>query len=215
MLNYRFRLIIFSIALFLAADIHGQLEITSDAGYSYRFMLTPDSVKSSYASYFNKKRPGININGEIAYYRENQGIGFLCNSFMNKASGSQVEITPGVKVAKSENIHINYYSIQYHRRRIFNKSKFSAVYSFGLGYVQYQNTGKENTDEIDLNGSSYGLNVALSFEYKIYKHLSFHISPNFFMAVLSQYVQDGITFPLPKKESLTRIDTNGGMSIIF
>jgi len=134
---------------------------------------------------------------------------------MNKVSGNQVEISTNVKVAKSENIHINYYSIQYHKRKIINKSKFSSVYSFGLGYVEYHNTGKEATEDMNLNGSTYGLNLTISFEFRIFKHLSFHISPNFFMAVLSQYLQNGYTVTLTKKESLTRIDANSGISVVF
>ena len=215
MRNYHIRYLIILLFLWPAFCIHSQVILTADAGYSYRLMLTPDSSSSSYSSYFNKKRPGINFNGEIAYYSENQGIGFRYNSFINKVSGKSVEVSNILKVDKSENIQINYYSIQYHKRRVFNKSKLSTGFCFGLGYVKYLNTGKEAAEEIDLNGTTYGLNVALSLEYKIYKHLSFHISPNFFMAVLSQYLENGNTVTLKKKESLTRLDTNFGVNFIF
>jgi hypothetical protein len=215
MQKFPIRIIIILLALYPAINIHGQFIITAETGYSYRLMLTPDSVSSSYASYFNKKRSGINFNGEIVYFNENQGIGFRYNSFINKVSGKKIEIPGSAILDKSENIHINYYSIQYHKRKNFNKSKFYAGFCFGLGYVQYMNTGKEAAEEIDLSGSTYGLNLALSLEYKIYKHLSFHISPNFFMAVLNQYLMNGNTVMLKKKESLSTLDTNGGVSVIF
>jgi hypothetical protein len=189
--------------------------ILANTGFSYRLVTLKDTISSSYQSYFNKKKPGYNYNIEAVWYSEDQGIGLRLNSFLNSVSGKDIYLSRSEKVDKSENIRIDYYSIQYHNRKQIKTSRFWTELSAGVGYVRYHSIGNEMAEEITIIGKTAGLNATLYLDYHIFKFLSINFSTNFFIAVLSKDINNGNTEILKNKEGLTRIDLNGGMRISF
>lgn len=189
--------------------------IIANAGYSYRLMALGDTMSSSLESYSKKKKPGINYNIEVVWFNDNQGIGVRFNSFMNSVSGKNIQLSPVETVDKSEKIRINYWSLQYHNRTQIKETRLWIELSGGIGLVRYYNDGYELLEKISIIGKTYGLNGTVSCEYRIFKNFSFSFDAGIFIAVLSEYVRNGYTVILQKKEGLTRIDINGGLKIRF
>jgi hypothetical protein len=186
-----------------------------NGGYSYRLMTLKDTVSESYNSYFNRKKPGINYNIETVWYGGNQGVGLRFNSFLNSVSGKNIYIDQFEKVDKSERIRINYYSIQYHNRKQISKSGFWVEFCAGIGYVTYHSEGNELAEQITITGNTAGLNGTVYLDYHVFEFLSFNISTNLFIAVLSKEINNGEIEILTNKEGLARVDLNGGIRIIF
>jgi hypothetical protein len=178
-------------------------------------MTLKDTVSESYNSYFNRKKPGINYNIETVWYGGNQGVGLRFNSFLNSVSGKNIYIDQFEKVDKSEKIRINYYSIQYHNRKQISNSGFWAEFCVGIGYVTYYSEGNELAEQITITGNTAGLNGTVYLDYHVFEFLSFNISANLFIAVLSKEINNRNTEILTNKEGLARVDLNGGIRISF
>jgi hypothetical protein len=186
-----------------------------NGGFSYRLMTLKDTISSSYQSYFSRKKPGINYCIETVWYSGDQGFGLRFHSFLNSVSGKNIYLSRGVKVDKSEHIRIDYYSIQYHYRKLIKNSRFWTELNAGFGYVSYNSEGNELAEQITIEGKTAGINGTFFLDYHIFKYLSLNTSVNIFLAVLSKYVNNGNTEILTNKDNLTRIDLNGGLRFCF
>jgi len=188
--------------------------IITDAGYSYRLMIKPDSITdNNNISYFEKKKPGFNYNIEVAWFKDNYGFGIRFNSFMNSVSGKYAVLSDTFN--KSEITRFNYYSIQYHSRKEFGKTRFWRELSVGFGLLTYNNDEKVDTTKINFTGYTYGLNLAFSIEYRLSKHLYLSIAPNILIAKINQLEQNGYPVQLKNGESLARADITGGIKVFF
>jgi hypothetical protein len=190
-----------------------KLSLLTEGGFSYRLMMAPDSITDSYYSYFQKKKTGSNLGIELVWFTDDQGFGIKYASFLNSVSESKIEFQKFNRINKSEKIQIDYYSMQYHARKQLKKSRLFIEFSGGLGLVRYYNEATEQQAEFSIAGKSYGMNGTLSFDYVIHRNVSVFFSTQAFLANLNEQTRNGFTEILNPKESLSRIDFNGGIRI--
>jgi hypothetical protein len=202
-----FLLIIFTTS---AQSINCQkLQLLANGGLSYRIFSINDSISDSYASYLEKKRPGYNYNLEFIWFSDDQGIGIKYSNYLNKVSGKNLRMTDVVKIDKSETVYIEFYSLQYHKRKQSGKSRFIGDFAVGLGYVRYSSLGKEFEEDVEDKGSTYGLSATLSLNYQILKWMAFGVSSNIFIANIKAITRNGFDWPV--SEGLTHADVGAGL----
>ena len=112
-----------------------------------------------------------------------------------------------------EKVRVDYYSFQYHVRARLNKSRLYGELAGGLGLIKYYNDGKLWNENFSLEGKTYGMNASLCFDYIIHRNISLFVSSSLFLANLNEQTRNGFTEKLNPKESLSRIDCNGGIRI--
>jgi hypothetical protein len=207
-------LFIYCLLLFISQSIVSQkFELVFNGGYSYRVFTINDSVSDSYASYLKKKRPGFAFNSELIWYDDNQGFGLKFSEFMNNVDGNDLKLDSLNKIDKSESINIDFYSLQYHKKHQFGKSRVFGDFAVGLGYVRYSSEGKEYQEDVEIKGSTYGLSTTLSLNYQLMKRLMLGISTNIFLANLKEHTRNGYTEI--EREGLTHVDFCGGLRFCF
>jgi hypothetical protein len=190
-----------------------KLSLITEGGYSYRLMLPPDSITNSYKSYLEGKKPGSNYALELVWFNDNNGIGIKYTTFLSSISRNNVEILRGFRINKSENIQVNYYSFQFHSRKRLMESRFYGELAGGLGVIYYYNKANELTEKLDIEGKTYGLDASITCDYIIHRNVSIFVSTHLFLANLSEQTKNGNKEILNPKESLSRIDCNGGIRI--
>jgi hypothetical protein len=186
-----------------------------NGGYSYRIMVAPAGSYNSYSTYLDRKKSGTNLTVDFLWINDMYALGIGYNRFFNSASGKNVQLAQFDRVDVHEKIRVDYYNIQIHRIKEVSKTRFSMDFEFGLGLVKYYNDSTAYTETIAIDGKTYGLHGAISFDYKIFNFIALELKPKLFMAILSEETKDGNYFKLNPKEGLTRFDINAGIRVYF
>ncbi len=201
--------------VFINPVAKAQWSISADAGYSYRIFIPNGIDTGSYAAYIEKKRHGTNMNAEVIRFNEDDGIGFSFSDFFNKVNSSNIAYNSSNKMKVSDNISIQYYSIQYHRRKHYNNPHITGEFVGGFGYVRYQDSNQQDTAHNNNIGHTYGFNISLLLEYSIYKHFSIFAATKLLFATLKEMETNGQTIPLTQIENLSHFDLNAGVRLNF
>jgi hypothetical protein len=207
-------LFVYCLLLIICQSISCQkFELVFNGGYSYRLFTINDSTTDSYASYLKKKRPGYEFSSELIWYDANQGIGLKFSEFINNVDGNNLKLDSLNKIDRTETINIDFYSLQYHKKQQFGKSRVYGDFAVGLGYVRYSSKGKEYKEDVEIKSSTYGLSTTLSLNYQIVKRLMLGISTNIFIANIKEHTRNGYTET--ENEGLTHVDIGGGLRFCF
>lgn len=203
--------------LFSSVNLNAQkFNLYLSGGFSYRFFLPPADASTSYKDYLSKKRKGISFSIEPLWYSEGHGIGFQYSNFHNSASGDNIKLSALETHYKiTENININYYSLQYHNTKDNVESSFLYDFQFGMGVIRYRSSGTEYISSLDIKAKTYGLNTGLTIGYKLTKYASICISNGVFLATIGEIEKNGHPETLKVHESISHYDLNGSLRINF
>ncbi|WP_207433644.1 outer membrane beta-barrel protein [Sabulibacter ruber] len=191
-------------------------------GWSYRIARTADGLQPFYKEYIDNLKQGFHINGDAAYYfNEQMGAGLRYSTYhaANELDNVTATMPDGTTVTGtlSDKINITYVG-PYFSSRTLNRNKLNAwIFNVGFGYLGYTDKALQVNERYTFKGSTFGLSADAGYDMRISKKLSVGLQISFVTGTLRQMeVSNGTTTQKIKLqpenyENLSRLDVSVGL----
>lgn len=207
-----------------ARKSYGPWMISVGGGGARWIAILPDSIDAQLKKYYNHLLWGYTVKGSAAYFLKfGLGFGLQYHAYHSSAKLDSLNYTSlgGTKIV--ENIGMHFITVGAQYRLIKKNGSGYLNFGVGIGYFIYNDVaklqaGNKVIDKIQAKGSSAGLQIQASYNYRIDPHISFGIGIG-----INNGILNGVTVTENNKSyrdtsmrgSLIHIDLHAKLTIIL
>lgn len=197
-----------------------KLKLNFELGYGNWNKTIPNGTQDFIVEYYHGLKDGFDIESSAIYYFKNKiGIGITASKFDAYARLNNVYLiddsTSAVIAFGSleDDIRISFLgtTLAYYYETKNNRN----ILQFELtpGYIFYNNTSKWIIYNNKVIGQTFGLNLALAYDFKLNKYFSIGIGYNILIGSLEDVTVNDNSQKLEQLESMTRTNITLGLNI--
>jgi hypothetical protein len=191
-----------------------KFRLNADYGYSYRIAETADDVPAYMKGYVDQIRGGWNYNFGVYYFLiEQMGVGAKYCYVTTDFKGT-IRTAGYGNIVVSEKINTTYIAPGF-QIRTPGFDRWVAHIGLNMGYLGYVDDAVLNGNPYLLEGSTFGLDVSLGAEVRLFGNVNLGVEFVMLAGALSEAKENGITKTIDPPESLSRVDFNIGVRSYF
>jgi hypothetical protein len=143
---------------------YSQTRLSLNLGVGHRIASAPAQASESYREHIRGLRTGVVFGADISsFISDSFGLGVKF-AFHQSSQNSPRVYTPGFSGSLSETIKTTFIGPVLQSRMVDDHRKDQIVFSYGLGYLKYNNKAQLSSTSMNLRGATVGLAFDLSYE---------------------------------------------------
>ncbi len=201
-----------------------KLRVSAEYGFS-KWLMSPDSITSSYESYLSRLEIGTSSNAELAYFFwPKGGVGVSWIWFLSRAKATDIQKWPSspTKHSLEERVSVTYIGPDFLTRHQLS-DKAMLIGGLGVGYLFFHESGIDNAKTFRVTAENFAIQAHVGADYALVHNLALGLEGRFFFSNIREYNYDGIKYKIKDPNNqfiwynvpLYRLELSAGLHLLL
>lgn len=201
-----------------------KLRVSAEYGFS-KWLMSPDSITSSYENYLSRLEIGTTSNAELAYFFwPKGGVGVSWIWFLSRAKATDIQKWPSSSATHNldERVSVTYIGPDFLTRHQLS-DKAMLIGGLGVGYLFFHESGVDNSKTFSVTAENFAIQAHVGADYAFVHNLALGLEGRFFFSNIREYNYNGIKYKIKDPNNqfiwynvpLYRLELSAGLHLLL